>query len=96
MLLAALVALFGARLLELALDTVQLVNQAQCHVGPTNLALWLYLLRFDEFAPRMSPAGQAFDTRLGSHSVVAGVVVGHQVAAIASKQAQWCFLRTAG
>ncbi|MOA32127.1 hypothetical protein D3C78_1533190 [compost metagenome] len=44
----------------------------------------------------MCPAGQAFDALLHGHGVVTGVVVGHQVAAIAVEQAQRHLLRTAG
>ena len=60
------------------------------------LGLGLHFLRFDELAPRMRPAAEAFDAFLRGHSVVAGIVVGHQVAAITIEQAQRHFLRAAG
>ena len=70
-----------------ALDAVELVDQVQRHVGAAGFALGLYLLRVDELAPRMRPAGQTFDALLRGHGVVARVVVGHQVAAVAIEQA---------
>ena len=86
-LLTAVVALFIAGILESALDAVELVDHPQRDVGASGFALRLHLLRFDEFAPGMRPAGQAFDARLRGHGVVASVVIGHQITAIAGKQA---------
>jgi len=73
--------------LQVTLDAVELVDQAQRHVGTPSLALGLHLLGIDELASRMRPAAQAFDAVACSHGVVTGVVVGHQVAAVAIEQA---------
>ena len=83
-------------LFQVTLDAVELVDQVQRHVGAPGLALGLHLLRLDELAPRVGPAAQTLDASLEGHGVVAGVVVGHQVAAIAVEQAQRHVLRAAG
>jgi len=86
-LLADVEAFAMVSVLQVTLDAVELVDQAQRHIGTPSLALGLHLLGFDELASRMRPAAQAFDAVACSHGVVAGVVVGHQVAAVAIEQA---------
>lgn len=84
-LLATDKALVIVAVLEIAFDAVQFVDQVQCHVGTPGFSPRLHLLRFDEFAPGMRPAGRALNTRLCGHGVVASVVIGHQITAIAGK-----------
>jgi len=50
----------------------------------TSFALGLHFLDVDEFAPGMRPAAQTLDAILRRYGVVAGIVAGHQVAAMGS------------
>ena len=53
-LLADVEAFAMVSVLQVTLDAVELVDQAQCHVGTPSLALGLHLLGFDELASRMT------------------------------------------
>src|SRR5690606_22787706 len=85
-----------AGVLQVTLDTVELVDQVQRHVGAPGLALWLHLSCVDDFASGMRPAAQLFAAIPRTHGVMAGVRVRHQAAAIAVQQAQWSLLCAAG
>ena len=83
-------------LFEFTLDAIQFVDQVQRDIGSPGLTLGLHFLRIDELTSRMCPAAQTLDTWLRAQGVIAGVIVGHQVAAIIGKQAQRHLLRSAG
>lgn len=66
-----------------ALDAVQLVDQIQGNVCAPGFTVGLHFLRFDELAACVRPAAQSLHAVLRSQRVVTGVVVGHDIAAIA-------------
>ncbi|MNP54969.1 hypothetical protein D3C76_1495690 [compost metagenome] len=73
--------------LAVTLHTVQFADQVQRHVGPPGFTFRLDFLCLDKFAARMRPTTQPGYFWLCRDSVVARVVIGHQIAAIAVEQA---------
>ena len=74
MLQAAQFAVIIVRVLQITLDSVELVDQVQRDICPAGLALGLYFLRVNELTSCMRPATQTFDTLLRSQFVIAGVL----------------------
>ncbi|MNJ54838.1 hypothetical protein D3C77_502970 [compost metagenome] len=88
--------IFVVTVLQVALDNIELIDQVQRDVCPPGFTLGLYFLRFDELAPRMRPAAQPLHAVLCGQCVITGVVVGHDITAIAIQQAHGHLLRSAG
>lgn len=89
-------AIFIAAFLKVALDAIELVDQIQCDVCTPDFALGLHFLRFNELAPCVRPAAQSLHSVLCGQRVVTGVVIGHDIAAIAIQHAHGHLLRSAG
>jgi hypothetical protein len=85
-----------ARIFQITLDAIKLIDQVQCDISTSRLAFRLHFLRLNKRAPCVRPAAQTFDSGLRAKRVIIGVIIGHQVATIAIEQACRLLLRAAG